>query len=895
MDELVEQALASSGDPEGARRRLDAVLATAPELADDPVRLARVAHVCGASRALAVSLASHPWLIDGEAPEGASVPLRLRAALIPILADDLEGSADLATATARWSGAVDRIVADTLEETRRSLLPQHPVLEETRFAVIAMGKWGARELNYYSDLDLIFVHEAPDGGQDRARAAAMALASRLMTALSAPTFEGTAFVVDATLRPEGAVGPLSRSLESHRSYYDRWAEGWELQALLKARFCAGDPEVGEAFIELAHELVWERGLEPEDLRAVRLLKARAEDGASPRDIKRGPGGIRDIEFAVQMLQMVHGRFDPDLRKPATLDCLAELGGNGYLEPEQAEALADAYHFLRQVEHRLQVWDLTQTHELPASREVRERLGRSLGWVLDPVGEFDTRLARVRATARDLHERLYFRPILDSLAGIPSARLEPEAARMRLAALGFRDVAAAEVAFVDMTAGLSRRSRAMQQALPLTLDWLSRSPDPDLGLRQLRLLLANTTDHGSLATLIHNNPVAGERLCLLLGTGELLGNLLDRIPEFATTQLSADEPDWNIRDREGAIERLLGLLDSRPDPDDRIGTIRRFARRRTLRIAARDILDEAPPDLTTESLSDTGDAVITGALHSLDGERGMAAIAMGKWGGRELSYGSDLDLIWVNSEERTDAATLAVEVDRWVSAPNRHGPGLSIDTELRPEGRRGPLTRSLDGYRRYYTEWAEPWEVMALVRARPAAGDPEVMAEFMEIITPVVWRPSLDEAFVRSIRMVKARVETERMPAGVDPANHVKLGPGGVTDIEFLTQLLQLRHGHAEPSVRTPNTREAIRALGAVGAFTPDEAETLDQALEFLTRIRLRLHLRGGRNTDVLPVTADEQSRLAAGLGFDRRTEMIEQYRRHTRRARRIFERRFFEA
>nr|PZN35706.1 MAG: hypothetical protein DIU67_02605 [Actinomycetota bacterium] len=185
--------------------------------------------------------------------------------------------------------------------------------------------------------------------------------------------------------------------------------------------------------------------------------------------------------------------------------------------------------------------------------------------------------------------------------------------------------------------------------------------------------------------------------------------------------------------------------------------------------------------------------------------------------------------------------------------------------------------------------------MGLVRARPPAGDPEVMAEFMEIITPVVWRPSLDEAFVRSIRMVKARVETERMPAGVDPANHVKLGPGGVTDIEFLTQLLQLRHGHAEPSVRTPNTREAIRALGAVGAFTPDEAETLDQALEFLTRIRLRLHLRGGRNTDVLPVTADEQSRLAAGLGFDRRTEMIEQYRRHTRRARRIFERRFFEA
>ncbi|HEX6945837.1 MAG TPA: bifunctional [glutamine synthetase] adenylyltransferase/[glutamine synthetase]-adenylyl-L-tyrosine phosphorylase [Acidimicrobiia bacterium] len=894
MDDRVEEALAASGDPEAARHRLEAVLAADPGLADDPVRLARVARVCGASRALASALAVHPSLIDGETPPSASVPLRLRAALIPILADDLEGVIDLRTATARWSDAVDVITREVLEEARQALLPQHPALEETALAVIAMGKWGARELNYYSDLDMVFAHEGPDGSSDPARAAAIALASRVMTTLSSPTFEGTAFVVDATLRPEGAIGPLSRSLSSHRSYYDRWAEGWELQALLKARAAAGAAEVGKRFVEMAHELVWERGLEPEELRAIRLIKARSEGEAAPRDLKRGPGGIRDIEFAVQMLQMVHGRFDPDLRKPATLDGIDELGANGYIAADEAERLADAYRFLRQVEHRLQIWDLTQTHSLPASLEERERLGRSLGWIADPVGEFDRRLTEVRATARDLHERLYFRPILESLAGIPSARLEPEAARMRLAALGFRELAAAEAAFADMTAGLSRRSRAMQQALPLTLDWLSRSPDPDLGLRQLRLLLAHTTDHGALATLIHTNPVAGERLCLLLGTGELLGALLDRIPEFATTQLSADEPDWNIRDRAGAIDRLIGLLDSRPDPDEKVGTIRRFARRRTLRIAARDIIDGAPPEVTTGSLSDTGDAVITGALHALGAEKGFGVLAMGKWGGRELSYGSDLDLVYVHADDGDEAVALAGEVERMVSAPSRHGPGLVIDTELRPEGRRGPLTRSLEGYRRYYAEWAEPWEVLALVRARPAAGDPDLLDAFMEMVEPVVWRPELDEAFVRSIRMVKARVETERLPVGVEPAHHLKLGPGGLSDIEFVTQLLQLRHGATEPAVRTPNTREAIRALGGMGALASDEAGALEEALELLTRLRLRLHLRGGRSNDIMPTNADELGRLAAALGFDRRTELMEQYRRHTRRARRVFEKRFFD-
>ncbi len=894
LSALIGDLLSRTADPEGGRTRLDAVLASRPDLAADSVALERAAVVCGSSRSLGASLALHPSLIDGRPPPGAGVPLQMRAVLVPILADDLSGRIDVAVATAAWSDAVDAIVGDALDESRAYLSERHPILAEMAFTVIGMGKWGARELNYYSDLDLLFVHEGPDGRSEPARAAAVALAARLMAVLSSPTFDGSAFVVDADLRPEGAVGPLSRSLESHRAYYGRWAEAWESQALLKARAVAGDSDLGAAFESMAEEVVWERGLDPDGLRAIRLLKARAEDGVSSRDIKRGPGGIRDVEFAVQMLQLVHGRFDPDLRVASTLEAIAALGSHGYVEARDAELLAGAYRFLRQIEHRLQVWDLSQTHTLPTAPAERERIGRSLGMVTDPIEGFDRRLAETRAAVRDLHERLYFRPILDALAGLSSARLDPEGARLRLGALGFTDISAAEAAFEDMTTGLSRRSRAMQQALPLTLDWLSRSPDPDLGLSQLRLLLANTADHGALATLLQTNPIAGERLCLLLGTGRLLGSLLDRIPEFVP-KLAEAEPDFDIRDAAGATERLIGLLDSRPDPDERLGTLRRFARRRTLRIAARDILDRPPVDLTTGSLADSADALMRGALRTLEVESGFGVIALGKWGGRELSYGSDLDLIYVHSDDadREAAFRVAGGLGRVVSEPSRHGPGMTIDTELRPEGRRGPLARSLDGYRRYYGEWAEPWEVMALVRARPAAGDPRLLDEFMDLVSSIVWRP-IDDGFVRSIRTVKARVETERLPVGTDAESHLKLGPGGLSDIEFVTHLLQLRHGADEPTLRTSVTLEAIQALAGAGILASDEGRALSEALVLLTRLRLRLHLGGGIASDVLPSDPGQLGRLASSLGFDRRTELVEQYRRHTRRARRVFEARFFD-
>ena len=855
-----------------------------------------VAAIAASSRALATALERNPELLTAP-DELESFPDRLRAALISIAGDDLTGRVSMEQATARYSDAIDQLVSDALEMAVESVAKRHPLAPNVPFAVIAMGKWGARELNYYSDIDLVFTHEPITEDPDGSRAAALAIASKLVAILSSPTLEGSMLQVDTDLRPEGAMGPLSRSLESYTTYYEKWAEAWELQALLKARPAAGDMTIGRKFRMLADRVVWDEGFDVDALRSIRQIKSQAEEGANRNDIKRSPGGIRDIEFTIQLLQLVHGRFDSDLRVTSTLTAIRELGAHGYIESDEADRLLDSYTFLRDVEHRIQLWDLQQTHRLPESSEARERIGRSLGFVDNPEGELVDRLATIRSDVRDLHQRLYFRPILDSLVGLPAATLDLEGAALRLEALGFRDVTAASKAVEDMTAGLSRRSRVMNQVLPLMLDWLSQSPDPDLGLDQLRLLLAHTSDHSELVRLLQSNPLAGERLCLLLGTGRLLGELMDRVPEFIP-RLADDSRIRQIYAGDEVSERLLALLESRPGEETQVGTIRRFVRRRKLRIAARDVLGEGSTEATLASLTETADAAVDGALHILMGEKtpGFAAIAMGKWGGHELSYGSDLDVMYVfdGGLARPTALNIASDLDRVLSQPSRHGLAYELDAELRPEGRKGPMARSFQSFERYYSDWVEPWELLALVKARPVSGDTQLRAAFSELMSSTLWAHPMPDSLVHDIRRIKARVESERLPPGEDADFHLKLGPGGLSDVEFLTQMLQLVHGHEASEMRVTGTFQALHRLHGADILTNADYNSLNDSYLFCTRVRLRLHLQSGRISNSLPTDPDSAARLAASLGFDRTAELREQYRRYTRRARRTFERLFYD-
>jgi glutamate-ammonia-ligase adenylyltransferase len=896
MRTVIVDLVSNGPDPLDAWDRLLPILEADADLVHDRAALVRACALAGASRALSQAVARHPSLLVGLAPEP-TITLRVRAALAEIAGDDLANVIDMSEATARFSDEIDRIVADALEASRCDVAGRHPVVDALPFSVVAMGKWGARELNYSSDIDLLLVHDNVDGDETQSRAAALALAARLISTLSSPTVDGPGLEVDADLRPEGSMGPLSRSLDGYARYYSQWGEAWELQALLKARPVAGDTALGMRFTDLVSTVIWERGLDVDALRSIRKLKEQVETGARPSDIKRSRGGIRDVEFAIQLLQLVHGRLDPELRRPATLDALDALSDHGFVGTEDRVVLSDAYKFLRNLEHRIQLWDLRQTHDLPESTERRAQLGRSLGMIVDPARELESRLSEVRSVVRDVHERLYFRPILDALVGSPSARLGVEQAALRLEALGFKEVNAARRALENLTSGLSRRSRAMHQVLPLMLDWLSFSPNPDLGLAQLRIVLANTPDHAALVTLLQTNPLAGERLCRLLGTSRLIGDLIDRIPEFVP-RLADNRLLGEIRDRDQETTRLLGLLDARPDPDARIGTVRRVARRRKLRIAARDILGEADTIATLRSLMDSGDAVVAGGLHIVtQGDpTGFVVIAMGKWGGGELSYGSDLDLMYVfaNEAQRDDSLRIATDLARVLSEPSRHGRAYTLDADLRPEGRKGPLARSLESYHRYYADWAEPWEMLALVKARPAAGDPSLGSEFIEMISPYVWQENLPSDYLRSIREIKARVEKERIPVDEDPDYHLKLGRGSISDIEFLTQLLQLRHGGAIRSLRVPGTLEALGTLVEHELLMSNEAKALSESYLFCTRVRLRLHLQVGRAVDFLPTNPDDLRSLAGSLGFDRSLELRDEYRRVTRRARQVFESRFYE-
>lgn len=902
--------LNSSGDSEGreaalaraaavlgparseALDRLGPVIAAAELSALDDDTMARLCAVASVSRALPAALANHPSLIDPATAGDHSLALQQRQALFQIAGDEILGTVDLSGAMLRYSTFIDGLIEQALGSARNKVAAQHPPAAEIEFAVIAMGKWGAQELNYYSDIDLLFVHGEYPPDPEAGRRAALALASRLMATLSDSTFEGPGLIIDADLRPEGTMGPLTRRMEAYERYYEKWAEPWELQALIKARPAAGSETLGRQFAALAAQFVWEKGLDVDALRGLRRIKAMTEERANPEDIKRAPGGIRDIEFTVQMLQLVHGRHDATVRVRSTLGALDALETGEFITPEERSELEEGYRFLRSLEHQIQLWDLRQTHRFPGGEEDRARLASNLG--MNEATELTEKLRDVRSQARTLHERIYFRPVLESLVGSPSARLGPDRAGERLVALGFGNSRESGKALEELTKGLSRRSRAMQQMMPLMLDWLSLAPDPDLGLSQLRLLLAHTPDHSSLVARLLNSPTTGERLAMLLGTGRLLGDLIDRIPE-AIPRLESDEALDRIRDRDEAARRLLGLLESRPDLDDRIGTIRRFARRRRLRIAARDILRDHPITGTIEALSVTADAAMIAALEVAAPQQKFAVIALGRWGGGELSYGSDLDLMYVyEGMDRDDALAIPGRLRQILSDPGKHGEGYELDAGLRPEGKSGPIARSVESLRRYYTEWAEPWEILALTRARAVAGHPDVIRAFYDTIDPILWREQVEPEVIQSIRKIKARVETERIDPDEDADFHIKLGPGSLSDIEFVTQLLQLKHGATNPELRTTVTPKALGALLEMGVIHQSDYNTLINSYEFCTQVRLRLHLQRGRLADSLPTDPDQLSSLASSLGYDRTVELRERFQQVTRRARRVFERLFYE-
>ena len=874
---LVQVAIDRIGDAHaGARSAL---------MDDDRLRAATVA-IAAASRSLTSFVVAEPSSLEVltalddrpllKADDVESLRRWKHLEMLRIAARDLLGIDGLI--------AVGQQLADLADEVLREACRLAGA--DTSLAVIGMGKLGGSELNYASDIDVMFVGE-PAAGEGVAR--------------SVMEIARSCFRVDADLRPEGRDGPLVRSLEAYGAYWDRWAHTWEFQALIKARAVAGAAELGAAFTANARHALWDREFSADDLRAVRVMKARAEGqlarkGLADRELKRGRGGIRDIEFAVQLLQLVHGGADPGLRSPTTLDALAELAGGGYIEPHDGGALEDAYKFLRTVEHRLQLVDEQQVHSVPADDGARTRIARVMGYRdtrdVSALEQFDDELRRHQATVRTIHERVFFRPLLDTLVG-SNARgaLTAEVAEARLAAFGFTDADRTRQAVRELTRGLTRWSRLMRQMLPLLLSWLADSPDPDLGMLGLRRLTTGKQRSTELATAFRESPEAARRLCMLLGTSALLGNALEHNPDLIPGL--GDEECLGTRGRDELVDAAQTALEWRGDAKERQPGLLRLKTRELVRVGARDILELAGEDdveSTATELTSLAEATVEAALSTIAPSVPFAVIAMGRFGGGELSYASDLDLVFVydgsSPAHFAEAEGAAEALVRFLKGTTPATRIYDVDVDLRPEGKDGTLARSLEGFDAYYTRWAQTWERQALLKARPVAGDPELGRRFLDVIEPHLWKGvNGDEA--REIRRMKARIERERIPAGEDPQFHLKLGRGSLSDIEFTAQLLQLQHG-----VRATGTMAALRALESANVLASDDADVLAEAYRFCERTRNRWFLIKGSSGDSLPTKQDQLARLARSLDTTP-AALREQYRRVTRRARQVVTRVFY--
>ena len=825
--------------------------------------------------------------LDADDPAG-ELRRRKRRALVRIAARDLLGIADLRSTGVELAAVAQACLAIALDIAQPAVT----------MAVIAMGKLGGRELNYASDVDVMFVHDGEAREADR-------VAQAVLRVMSEQTADGIVFRTDVALRPEGRAGALSRPLGAYTAYWDRWARAWEFQALLKARGVAGDGELATRFLEEARRRVFPEGANPDLVREVRAMKARSEAelrrlGLDEREVKRGRGGIRDIEFSVQLLQLVHGRTDVRVRTPTTLDALEVLANGGYIASGDADRLVDAYVWLRTVEHRLQLVDEQQTHTLPAAPAARTRIARVLGFRdhgdRSALQQFDERHRAQQGAVRSLHEKLFFAPILDTLSG--AGALTPAAAEERLSAFGFSDIARTRAALRELSAGLARHSRVMHQLLPVVLGWLSDAPDPDLGLLQLRRLTEGAARADALAHTFRETPIAAERACRVLGSSRVLGLALHRQPDFLS-QLGDDEHLGREHSRAELVSEAVDAVVWRADEPERGAGLRRFKRRHLLRIGARDVLGLADLETTQRELAHVADACVEAALHGLEPSLPFAVIGLGRLGGEELSYASDIDVLFVydgdGATEFDTAERLATGLVQALGATTAEGQVFGIDANLRPEGRQGPLARSLRGYSRYYDRWALTWEFQSLLRARPVAGDRAIAERFLDLVRPFVYRDPLPDADVREIRRMKARIERERIRPGEDPQFHLKLGRGSLSDIEFTVQLLQLVHGAAHEELRVTSVGAAIDGLTTTGLLDDDDADSLRDAYRLCERARNARYLLTNATGDSLPVQSDLAEPLGRMLGFvhQPQTSLRDEYRRVTRRARAVVERVFY--
>jgi glutamate-ammonia-ligase adenylyltransferase len=869
------------------------------------------------------TLEDHTRELLAQADSVAQIRIGYRKQLTKIASFDIEqldpvaGVAKVAASLADLAGAtLDaglKLARQEISNPENSVSFPEIEVSATRVAVIGMGKCGARELNYISDVDVIFVAE-PSGDIESSRAMEIAtkLVTRMMRIMDEVATEPPLWQVDANLRPEGKSGALVRSLDSHQSYYERWAESWEFQALLKARPIAGDPALGADYIARIWPKVWESTVRENFVESVQKMRQRVTDHIPVSEvdaqIKLGPGGLRDIEFTVQLLQLVHGRSDQSIRVRDTLGALEALSNGSYIGRDDAERFSAHYRFLRLLEHRIQLSAMRRTHLMPTDEQARRSIARAVSLELT-AEQLISRWEKVKLEVRDLHQQLFYRPLLSAVSGLSQEDLELTStqAQDRLAAIGFGDTKGALSHISALTTGLSRRAAIQRQLLPVLLQWFAEGTDPDAALLAFRRLSEDLGDSHWYLRMLRDSSGAAKRMTQVFSTSRLATSLFEKMPEAAAWFDREDELEPDTL--ESLNTQFEAIVSRHEDAELAAASIRAIRRKETLRVAMGAALGIIDLERTSRGLTDLTESYLIAiqeiATKFLIEKQGplcheLAIVAMGRFGGAELGFGSDADVMFVYRVLGEDVNKAQAEAEILVSEVRRLSSDQSLefelDLDLRPEGKNGPIVRSIDSYAAYYQRWAGTWESQALLRARLISGEQAISSAFIELIDQYRYPEVIEQAAIVEIRRIKARVEVERLPQGADPKRHLKLGRGSISDVEWLVQLFQLKYASANLQIQTPHTLPALEQMEACGLINNSDARVLKEAWVLSSSIRSNAMLYLNKRTDVLPLDRQQLEGIARLNGYPRggASSLEQDYLAATRRGRAVFEKLFFD-
>ncbi len=890
-----------------------------------------------------------------------------RREIVRIAARDLNGLAPLEEVMAELADLASSTLQVAYQTCRRCLVRDHgvpllvedstgtAVTREAEMTVIGMGKLGGRELNFSSDIDIIYFYESDKGETAGVESASGGrkgvislhaffnkLGEMISKALSQVTEDGFVFRVDVGLRPEGKSGDMAVSLRSAEIYYESWGQSWERTAMLKARPVAGSLALGEQLLKTLQPFIYRKYLDYNLIEDMKLMKqkidaslARSREGEI--NLKLGRGGIREIEFFIQALQLVYAGKNPKLRERNSLRALDTLLAANLLGEDDQRMLREAYRFLRSVEHRIQVVQERQTHNLPAKEEEMRALARRSGYLrVNGLARFSEVLEEHRGNVSFIYGTLFHsrdeklaEEVHPQVLFLLDPKADSDLVKDLLAERHFEDVERAYDNLISLRRGpakgnlTERCRRILEKIAPYMIQEIFESPDPDLALTNLERFMAVIATRSSYYALLAENRQTIQLLVSLFGMSEFLSKILISHPELLDS-LVARNGSSTAKTKETMQEELASLLDQSDYFEDHLNILRRYRNEEFLRIGLNDIHGRLMQGEVTSQLSLLGEACLAAAFHLAvtelqrfgnptclyEGgriEAHLSIIAMGKLGGSELNYHSDLDIIFVYDHQGyTDGdkqisnheyfAKLAQKIISILTLQTREGYVYKIDTRLRPSGNAGPLVTSLESFLDYHRKESQIWEKQALTKARVVFGDEDLAGQLHDIIRHTIYGATIDDEGREEIRRLRMRMENELARETYGSYN-IKTGRGGMVDVEFAVQYLQLREGFRSPELRTPSTVIALKEIFTLGLLPDGNAQTLLGGYKFLRKLENRLRIIHDYSANDLSGTKLYLNKLARRMGYDQKLKnpgaaLICDYEEMTSKIRDVFDRLF---